>query len=129
MKTLALLIVVCLFVPCAFGQVGLEEAFLAVHMAEDAGADVGGLVDELNHAIELFEAGETGEAEGIVDGVLVEAAALQARAERQGFNEGVVAVLVAGLFVGAAVLVWLRGDGWFWRFWAYTRRGFVVAKR
>jgi len=129
MRCIVALIFMCLFVPCVFGQVGLDEAFLAVREAEAAGADVGGLVDDLNHAIELYEAGDTDEAGVIVEGVIVRADMLQVRAERQGLTDGIVAVLVTGLFVGAAVVIWLKGDRWFWRLWGYTKRGFVVGRR
>jgi len=126
MKRLAVFLLIGLLVPMVSAQVSVEEAFMAVEAAEAAGADVSGLVDELNQAILLFESGETGEAEDVVEGVIVQAQMLQVRAERQGLREGLVAVAVAGLFVGAAVVVWLRGDRWFWRLWGYTKRGFVV---
>ena len=126
MKRLAVFLLIGLLVPMVSAQVSVEEAFMAVEAAEAAGADVSGLVDELNQAILLFESGETGEAVDVVEGVIVQAEMLQVRAERQGLREGLVAVAVAGLFVGAAVVVWLRGDRWFWRLWGYTKRGFVV---
>lgn len=128
MKRIGLLLVFLVFVPGVLAQSSVEDAFLAIELAEAAGADVSGLVDDLNRAIVLFEAGDVGEAEEVVEGVIVMADALRVRAERREFNEGVVAVAVAGLFVGAAVVVWLRGDRWFWRLWGITKRGFVVSK-
>ena len=115
-----------LLVPLASGQTSVEDAFNAIAVAEEAGGDVSGLIDELNSAIVLLEEGRVDDAQVIIDRVLVMADVARVRGQRQTLNQGVVAVAVAGVFVGLAVLVWLRGDAWFWRFWGYTRRGFVV---
>ena len=128
MKKLVFLVLLGLLVPSVSGQTSVEDAFNAIVVAEEAGGDVSGLIDELNAAIVLLEEGHLDDAQAIIDRVLIMADAARVRGSRETLNQGVVAVVVAGVFVGFAVLVWLRGDAWFWRFWGYTRRGFVVDK-
>ena len=117
-----------LLVPDVFAQgVSVEDAFRAVAEAEEAGGDVGDLVADLNEAIRLLEEGEAGEASILLESVMERAEAARVQGSREGLTGGAVAVGVTLLFVGLAVLVWLRGDEWFWRLWRYTKRGFVVA--
>lgn len=129
MKRLSVLLVLVLLVPFVWGQsVTVEEAFRAVAEAEEAGGEIEDLVADLNQAIELIEVGETGEATVLLESVMVRAEAARVQGTRERFTGGAVSVFVALVFVGLAVVVWLRGDKWFWRLWRYTKRGFVVAE-
>ncbi len=129
MKRVSVLLLMFLLVPFVWGQsVTVEEAFMAVAEAEEAGGEIEDLVADLNQAIELIEEGETGEATVLLESVMVRAEAARVQGTRERFTGGAVAVFVALVFVGLAVVVWLRGDEWFWRLWRYTKRGFVVAE-
>jgi hypothetical protein len=129
MKRLSVLLLMFLLVPFVRGQsVTVEEAFMAVAEAEKAGGEIEDLVADLNQAIELLEEGETEEATLLLESVMVRAETARVQGTRERFTGGAVAVFVALVFVGLAVVVWLRGDEWFWRLWRYTKRGFVVAE-
>ncbi len=130
---LGLFVSLCLFVPLVGAQVDLgqlaEEAFTAISVAEDAGGEVGGLLDRLNEAILLMESGSDVNmtlARGVLEDVLVDAEAVRAAGVQQGTSDAVVAVVKVVFLVGLAVGVWLRGDEVFWRLWRRMKRGYEL---
>jgi len=65
------------------------------------------------------------DARSILDAVLVDAEAVRVAGVQQGTSEAVIAVIKVVVLVGLAVVVWLRGDDYFWRLWRRTKRGYV----
>ena len=120
------------FVPCVYGQVLEEErmeVFEAIRAAEEAGADVRGLVDDFNIALDLIETGSpvnVSAANVIFGEIVAESETLAAQATRQGNVDASVAIVKVVLLLGAAVVVWMRGDRWFWRLWRLIKEGYVV---
>jgi len=127
----ASLIVLCLaanLVPGAWGDALVEEAFKAIVEAEAAGGEVEALIGELNRAIRLQEEGGEAvvEAEQILSQVIVDAGAVRHAGVQQGNVDAAVAVFKVALVLGAAALVWLRGDEWFWRLWLRIKKNYIV---
>ena len=102
----------------------VTEAFTAVKAAEEAGADVSGLVESLNEALTLIESGDS--ATGLLENIIYEAEIARSAAVNQGNIDAGVAILKVVFLVGTAVFVWLRGDVYFWRLWRRTKEGFLV---
>ncbi len=105
------------------------EAFNAIMAAEEAGADVSGLVSEYNAALALVEEGDPvniSAASQVFSSIVVEASLLQESAVTQGNIEAGVAIAKTLVLVAAAVVIWLRGDQWFWSLWRRTKQGYVV---
>jgi len=128
---LVLVLMLGLAVPVAFTQVEdqVAEAFKAIVEAEAAGGDVSELVEELNHALTLIRKGDeksVEEAEQILSQIVLDAEALREAALRQRNVDAAVALVKVAILVGAAVLVWMHGDEWFWRIWLRPRRRHVV---
>ena len=131
-KKMSLLLLLLLLVQPVSGQVLEEErieAFNAIIEAEEAGADVSGLVSEYNMALSLIETGDSENvtlAGQVFSDIVVESSALRGEAVTQGNIDAAVAIVKTLVLVAAAVVVWLRGDRWFWRFWRQTKQGYVV---
>ncbi len=130
---LVMIVFLCLYIPSVGAQVDLvqlvEEAFTAISVAEDAGGEIGDLLDQLNEAILLIESGSDEnmtDARSILDVVLVDSEAVRAAGVQQGTSDAVVAIVKVVFLVGLAFSVWLRGDEYFWRLWRRTKRGFVL---
>jgi len=128
---LVLVLVLGLAMPVAFTQFEdrVAEAFKAIVEAEAAGSDVSELVEELNHALLLIRKGDEDglvEAEQILSQIVLDAEALRAAGLRQRNVDAAVALVKVAILVGVAVLVWMRGDEWFWRLWLRPRRRYVV---
>jgi len=128
---LVLVLVLGLAMPVAFTQVEdqVAEAFKAIVEAEAAGGDVSELVEELNHALLLIRKGDEKsieEAKQIISQIVLDAEALRAAGLRQRNVDAAVALVKVAILVGVAVLVWMRGDEWFWRLWLRPRRRHVV---
>ncbi len=105
------------------------DAFMAIHKAQEAGANVTSLVEDFNTALAYLESGEPGNitrAESIFDELLVESAELEADATREETYEAIVAIVKVILLVALAVIVWLRGEKWFWSLWRRTKEGYVA---
>ncbi len=102
----------------------VSEAFSAIKAAEEAGADVSGLVESLNEALALIESGES--ADGLLADIITDAENARSAAVTQGTIEAGVAVLKVVFLVGVASLVWLRGDEYFWKLWRRTKKGYGV---
>jgi len=127
----ASLIVLCLaanLVPGAWGDALVEEAFKAIVEAEAAGGEVEALIGELNRAIRLQEEGGEAvvEAEQILSQVIMDAGAVRHAGVQQGNVDAAVAIVKVALLLGAATLVWLRGDEWFWRLWLRIKKNYIV---
>ena len=129
---LVVFISICISIPSVWAQLDLgplaDDAFTAISVAEDAGGEVGDLLDGLNEALLLMESGSDvnmADARSILDAVLVDAEAVRVAGVQQGTSEAVIAVIKVVVLVGLAVVVWLRGDDYFWRLWRRTKRGCV----
>jgi hypothetical protein len=127
----ALLMALCLVAPLVAGAWGeglVEEAFRAIVEAEAAGGEVEALIGELNRAIRLLEEGGEAvvEAEQILNQIIVDAGAVRDAGVQQGNIDAAVAILKVALLLGAATLVWLRGDEWFWRLWLRVKKNYIV---
>ena len=129
---LVVFISICISIPSVWAQLDLgslaDDAFTAISVAEDAGGEVGDLLDGLNEALLLMEAGSDvnmTDARSILDAVLVDAEAVRVAGVQQGTSEAVIAVIKVVVLFGLAVVVWLRGDDYFWRLWRRTKRGYV----
>lgn len=135
MKRLILVfLALSLLVPVGHSQVDLEalsgEAFTAIVEAEDAGGEVDELLAHLNYAFMLVVEGSADnitEARGVLEDVLVEAEVIRVAGVREGNLNAGVAIVKVVVLVALAVVVWLRGDEYFWRLWRRTKEGFVVA--
>lgn len=132
MRLLPILLVFTLLIPSASAQVLETEritAFQAIISAEDAGADVSSLVSKYDEALRLID---TGDLENISTAnlyftqIISEAAILESEAIQQGNIDAAIAIGKVVVLVAAAVVVWMRGDQWFWRLWRRTRRGYMV---
>jgi len=86
------------------------------------------LIGELNRAIRLLEEGGevVVEAEQILSRVIVDAGAVRDAGVQQGNVDAAVAIVKVALLLGAATLVWLRGDEWFWRLWLRIKKNYIV---
>lgn len=131
-KKVCLLLLLALLVQPVSGQVLEEErimAFNAIIEAEEAGADVSGLVSEYNNGLYLIMTGDSGNitlASQVFSGIVDEASVLRGEAVTQGNIDAAVAIIKTIVLVAAAVVIWLRGDRWFWSFWRRTKQGYVV---
>lgn len=131
-KILCLVLLLALFVQPVSGQVLEEErvlAFNAITEAEEAGANVSRLVSEYNMALSMIETGDfenISMANQVFSGIVDEASVLRGEAVTQGNIDAAVAIVKTLVLVAGAVVIWLRGDGWFWRFWRQTKQGYVV---
>jgi len=131
-KTLGIVLLLTLLVQPVSGQVLEEErimAFNAIIEAEEAGADVSGLVSEYNNGLYLIKTGDSGNitlASQVFSNVVDEASVLRGEAVTQGNIDAAVAIIKTIVLVAAAVVIWLRGDRWFWRFWRRTKQEYVV---
>ena len=128
MRTLVLIFLV---MSIAYSQVMDEsiEAFKAILAAENAGADVSGLVSRFNQALSLAQKGNSEsllEAQEIFDEIMAQAADLQGEAARQGNLNSAIAVVKVVVLLVVAGVVWVKGDEWFWRLWLQTERGYVL---
>ena len=119
-------------VPCAGAQILEQEriaAFEAIVGAEAAGANVTGLVADYNDALQLIETGDLLNVSAgslILNEIVSEAAVLRDAAVQQGNVDAAVAVVKVVFLVGLAIVVWLRGDLWFWRLWRRTKESYIV---
>jgi len=125
------LVLVFLVVSIAYSQVTDDsiEAFKAILAAENAGADVSGLVSRFNEALGLAQEGNSEsllEAQEIFDEIMAQAADLQGEAARQGNLNAAIAVVKVVVLIVVAGVVWVKGDEWFWRLWLRTKKGYVL---
>ncbi|MBD3171180.1 hypothetical protein GF326_01780 [Candidatus Bathyarchaeota archaeon] len=105
------------------------DAFLAIREAEEAGANVTGLVEDFNIALDYIASGEPeniSEAELIFDEIMLESMELEASATREENYEAVVAIVKVLVLLALAIIIWLHGENWFWSLWRRTREGYVV---
>ncbi len=131
LKMLLVLLLLASTLPIAGAQVLEAEkvtAFEAIIAAEQAGANVTGLVADYDEALRLIDTGNenVSNANLIFNDIITESGTLQAAAVQQGNVDIGVAVVKVAVLVGLAVVVWMRGDEWFWRLWRRTKRGYIV---
>ena len=125
LKRIGLVLLLCLSFNVVYAQNDLlAEAFTAIKAAEDAGADISGLVESLNEALAVIESGDS--ASGLLEDIILDADMARLAAVNQGNIDAGVAILKVVVLVGAAAFVWLRGDEYFWRLWRRTKEGYLV---
>lgn len=107
----------------------LIDAFEAVAEAERVGGNVSYLVEELNHAVKLLEAGggeELLEAESKIQDVLEAVSDVKAEGIVSTQHRQIMAGVVLVVLTVAVVVVWRFGPRVFWLLWLRSKRGWRV---
>jgi hypothetical protein len=103
----------------------LIDAFEAVAEAERAGGDVSHLVEELDHAVKLLEAGggeELLEAESKIQDVLEAVSDVKEEGISSTQHRQIMAGIVLFFLAVAAVAVWRFAPRVFWLLWLRSKR-------
>jgi len=107
----------------------LVEAFEAVREAESVGGEVSGLLEDLNEALRLIEAGGEGNlagAEEKIESVLAVVPVVRSQGIVSTRNQQIVIGVVLGLVAVSAVVVWRLGPRFFWSLWLRSKSGWRV---
>ena len=107
----------------------LVEAFEAVREAESVGGEVSGLLEDLNEALRLIEAGGEGNlagAEEKIESVLAVVPVVRSQGMVSARNQQIVIGVVLGLVAVSAVVVWRLGPRFFWSLWIRSKSGWRV---
>ncbi len=104
----------------------LIDAFEAVAEAEEAGGDVSHLVEELDHAVKLLEAGggeELLEAESKIQDVLEAVSDVKQEGIVSTQHRQIMAGTILVVLAVVAAVVWRFGPRVFWLLWLRSKRG------
>lgn len=111
-------------------QQELERTFLAVQSAESRGANVSGLVPELNRAVSLISAGDPGslaEARSVLEEVNSSLPALVAEGESKLLTSRILLFSTIGTFAAFGVLSYLYLPRLLWRTWLRLKGDWEVS--
>ena len=107
----------------------LVEAFEAVREAEGVGGEVSGLLEDLNEALRLIEAGgewNLAGAEEKIESVLSVVPLVRSQGIVSTRNQQIVIGVVLGLVAVSAVVVWRLGPRFFWSLWLRSKSDWRV---
>jgi hypothetical protein len=105
----------------------IVEAYQAIKIAEEKGADIEGLVDDLNIAIGIIKSGDN-EGLGQISDILDKAIQAQNQGEALSQLKYLRSGLLTGLTFALVYLVWRFGSSLYLKIWVRTKGDWSVTR-
>ena len=121
------------FIPLGYSQDSNEvfdqivKVYHAIKIAEEKGADIGDLVDDLNIAIVILESGDKKDLKQIND-ILDRAIQAQSQGEALSQLRYLRSGLLTGITFALVYLVWRYGPSLYWRMWIKAKGNWSVTR-